>query len=182
MEIEKDLEQETSVAESREQAREARALTESESRLRRAIRAAETAHTEAAREALIEALKKSIDDAGKPHYAVSATGDRVALTGGHGLGVLIDLNTRRKTPLCGGPLAIDGLSFSPDDKYLLVVRSLDGLSWDYELWDTKAAVPLDSAQLQMPPNPIRWSRDSSSFFLTFDRLDGYRITSAVRAT
>ena len=64
---EKELKKETAVAESQEKARQARALREPESRLRQAILAAETARTEAAQEALAEALDRNIRKPASPY-------------------------------------------------------------------------------------------------------------------
>lgn len=170
------------VAESRELARHASAQTENQARLQTAIRAAETEPTDAAREALTNAIVKVMDAKGHASFAVDTTGNLVAVAGRHGQGVLVDLNSGKMTQLCGSPEPLGELSFSPNSRYLLTTRyhhklgeissagdRIPRYAHEYQLWDTTAGTPLGSAVVEGTPFRVRWS-PNSSMFVVFQNL------------
>src|SRR5271165_2460787 len=170
------------VADSRELARQANAQTENKSRSQIAIRAVETAPTDAALSVLSDAIRRVIDTIGPGPHAVNTRGDLVALAGRHGQGVLMDLNSGHTTQLCGSPEPIGLLSFSPDSKYLLTARFYHTPTkesgyrpiWEYQLWDTTAGVSLGSAQVEWFPKEVIWAPDSS-MFLALQMEKTYRV-------
>lgn len=175
------LKEQTAVAESQELARGALTLTENQERLQQAIRAGETAATDAARVALINAVLKVIDNKSSGSFAVNRDGNLVAVASEHGQGVLVDLHSGRMTQLCGSPEPIGVLSFSPNSRYLLLTRyhhRLPGenrFASEYQLWDTIAGVPVSSTQVEGRPWRVRWSPDSS-LFVDLQQTRAYRVS------
>jgi WD40 repeat protein len=175
----KDLSRAEAVATSREFARQANEETENKPRLQKAIQSGETAATDAAREALINAIQKVMEGEPGSLFAVNTTGNLIALAGGHGQGVVVDLKSGTITNLCGSPERIGFLSFSPNSRYLLIARhhhhyraylsELTELPVDeYQLWDTVAASPLGSAVVNGTPLKVRWAPNSSMFIALQD--------------
>ena len=183
------LKQQTAVAESRELAREASDETESEGQLTKAILAGERQPTEAARQALIEAIQTLMSKTGRGPHAVSKDGRRVAVAAKHGQGYFADAEGGRKIFLCGSPENIVFLSFSPDDKYLLVVRYQHKLpgenrnAYAYQLWSTASGSPLGSTETEGYPDQVFWSPDSSLFLAFVEKnLASYAYRMTISAS